>query len=336
MVNLGTDEIVKYPFLAEAGKYLNDKGFSLEQLGTDPDLKKIVDMAFERIKISTEGKIYSSNIPQSDSSLPMEVFSFLIAVILLKLTGMNTLIRRFSLAEARRSERFLEKDLSNYKDKTKEQMALKIMHDLFSITIQKQGDDFIIPASNYLKHSINFYEREWKLVNRKINNGSVFLTSHETVRLVRKEIDLYISSKIYSANTPEMIIGFLEYVNKLRTLAKKFEVKSVESSEYPPCIKHAIEILEKGENLSHSGRFMLGTYLLAKGQQVEQIAPLFKNAPDYNEKVTLYQLNHLAGKSSTTQYTCPSCEKLKTQNLCFAIPECDNIINPIQFGRKRV
>ena len=138
MLNLGTDEIVKYPFLAEAGKYLSDKGFSLEQFGTDPDLKRIVDMAVERIKISTEGKIYSSDVSETNSSLPMEVFSFLIAVILLKLTGMHTLIRRFSLAEARRSERFLEKDLANYKDKTKEEMALKIMHDLFSITIQKK------------------------------------------------------------------------------------------------------------------------------------------------------------------------------------------------------
>ena len=336
MINLGTDEIVKYPFLTEAGKYLSDKGFSLEQFGSDPDLKRIVSMAFDRIKIATDGKIYKSNLSANDSSLPMEVFSFLISVILLKLTGIHTLIRRFSLAEARRSERFLEKDLSNHNDRAKEQIALQIMRDLFSITIKKQDDDFIIPISNYLKHSINFHEREWKLINRKINNGSVFLTSHETVRLVRKEIDQFISSKIHSANTPEMIEGFQEYVDKLKTLAKKFEVKIVESSEYPPCIKHAIEVLEKGENLPHSGRFMLATYLLAKGQQVEEIAPLFKNAPDYNEKVTLYQLNHLSGKTSTTKYACPSCEKLKSQNLCFAIPECDNIINPIQFGRKRV
>ena len=336
MINLGTDEIVKYPFLAEAGKYLSDKGFSLEQFGTDPDLKRIVSMAFNRIQVAADGKIYNSNSSTNDSSLPMEVFSFLIAVILLKLTGMHTLIRRFSLAEARRSERFLEKDLSNHKDKTKEHLALQILHDLFSITIQKQDDDFIIPVSNYLKHSINFHEREWKLINRKVNSGHVYLTSHETVRLVRKEIDLYISSKINSANTPTMIEGFQEYVDKLRILAKKFEVKVVESSEYPPCIKHAIEVLEKGENLSHSGRFMLATFLLARGQQVEQIAPLFKNAPDYNEKVTLYQLNHLSGKNSTTEYKCPSCEKLKSQDLCFAIPECDNIINPIQFGRKRV
>ena len=188
--------------MAEAGKYLSDKGFSLEQFGTDPDLQKIVDMAFERIKISTEGKIYSSDLSQNSSSLPMEVFSFLVAVILLKLSGMNTLIRRFSLAEARRSEKFLEKDLSNYKDKTKEHLALKIMHDLFSITIQKKDDDFIIPISNYLKHSINFHEREWKLINRKIDNGSVFLTSHETVRLVRKEIDRYISCLLYTSPSP--------------------------------------------------------------------------------------------------------------------------------------
>tara|TARA_B110000014_G_scaffold31926_1_gene20072 strand:- start:1077 stop:2084 length:1008 start_codon:yes stop_codon:yes gene_type:complete len=335
MINLGTDEIVKYPFLAEAGKYLSDKGFSLNQFGTDPDLKRIVSMAFDRIKVASDGKIYNSNLSTNDS-LPMEVFSFLIAVILLKLTGMHTLIRRFSLAEARRSERFLERDLSNYKDKTKEQLALQIMQELFSITIKKQEDDFIIPISNYLKHSINFHEREWKLINRKVNSGNVLLTSHETVRLVRKEIDRYISSKIHSSNTPEMIEGFQEYVDKLRILAKKFEVKIVESSEHPPCIKHAIEVLEKGENLPHSGRFMLATFLLAKGQQVEQIAPLFKNAPDYNEKVTLYQLNHLSGKTSTTSYNCPSCEKLKSQNLCFAVPECDNIINPIQFGRKRV
>ena len=73
-----------------------------------------------------------------------------------------------------------------------------------------------------------------------------------------------------------------------------------------------------------------------KGQSVQQIAPLFKNAPDYNERVTLYQLNHLAGTSGAgTQYSCPSCEKLKTQNLCFATSECDNIINPLQFGRKK-
>jgi DNA primase large subunit len=133
-----------------------------------------------------------------------------------------------------------------------------------------------------------------------------------------------------------MISGFEDSVNKLVLLSKKFVTFTVTTGEYPPCIKHAIDILEKGENLPHSGRFMLATFLLSKGQSIQQIAPLFRNAPDYNPRVTLYQLNHLAGTSgSGTKYSCPSCEKLKTQSLCFAIPECDNIINPLQFGKKR-
>ena len=333
MVDLGTDEIVKYPFLDEAGKYLSDKGFSLEQFGSDPDLKKIVENAFERIITASEGRIFKSDLASNNSALPMEIFSFLIAVILLKLSGMNTLIRRFSLAEARRAEKFLEKDLINQKDVKKSKQSLQILQELFSVTVQKDEEHFTIPIADYLKHAINFHEREWKLINRRVVSGKVHLTSHETVRLVRKELDRHIFNKISLSSSPEMIQGFEPYVQKLRTLAKKFEVKTVESTEFPPCIKHAIEVLEKGENLSHSGRFLLATFLLNKGQTVEQIAPLFKNAPDYNPKVTLYQLKQLSG---TTQYKCPSCEKVKTQNLCFPVSACDTIINPLQFGRKRV
>ena len=339
MITLGKDEIAKYPFLADAGQYLKDKGFTLQQFGTDPDLKLSVEKALNRVQVSAEGKIYKSDLIDGEASkdfvLEREVFSFPLAIVLLKLTGMNTLIKRFSLAEARRAEKYLEKDLANIADESKKELAIRIIDDLFSIQIKKLDDYFIIPISNYLTHSINFHEREWKLINRHVENGYVFLTPHETVRLIRKELGNYINSKIINAKTPTMIPGFEDKVAKLINLSKKFITHSVTSGEYPPCIKHAIDVLEKGENLPHSGRFMLATFLLSRHQSVEQIAPLFKNAPDYNEKVTLYQLNHLAGTSgSGTQYSCPSCEKLKTQNLCFAIPECNNIFNPLQFGKK--
>ncbi|MEX0861812.1 DNA primase [Nitrosopumilus sp.] len=340
MLALGQDEIAKYPFLADAGQYLKDKGFSLEQFGTDPDLKQLIDKAYDRILVAADGKIYNSDLDgehvSKEAALPREVFSFLLAIVLLKLSGMHTLIKRFALAEARRAEKYLEKDLANISDETKKELAIRIIGDLFSVQVEKLNDYFVISVSDYLKHSINFHEREWKLINRHVENGQVFLSPHETVRLIRKELGTYINSKIINAKTPTMIPGFEDSVNKLVLLSKKFTTYTVTTGEYPPCIKHAIDILEKGENLPHSGRFMLAAFLLSKGQTVQQIAPLFKNAPDYNERVTLYQLNHLAGTSgSGTQYSCPSCEKLKTQSLCFAIPECDNIINPLQFGRKK-
>jgi len=339
MITLGQDEIAKYPFLADAGQYLKEQGFTLEQFANDPDLKLLLDKAYHRIQVAADGKIYKSEINDdkalTDSALPREVFSFLLAIILLKLAGMNTLIRRFALAEARRAEKYLERDLKDMYDESKNELATKIIGDLFSVDISKDDEFFVMPVSDYLKHSINFHEREWKLVNRHVERGYVFLTSHETVRLVRKELGNYINSKIINAKTPSMIPGFEEPVKKLVSMARKFSSPIIQSSEYPPCIKHAIEVLEKGENLPHSGRFMLATYLLARGQTVEQIAPLFKNAPDYNERITLYQLNHLAGTSgSGTKYGCPSCEKLRTQSLCFKIPKCDNIISPLQFGKK--
>ena len=184
MLQLGEDEMAKYPFLKDAGQYLKDKGFTLEQFGTDPDLKVIIDKAFHRIEISAEGKIYKSDIINNqaakDAVLPKEVFSFLIAVVLLKLSGISTLIRRFSLAEARRAEKFLEKDLSDFSNKTKEDLAIKIIEELFAVKVKKENEFFSIPISDYLKHSINFHEREWKLVNRRVNRGLVFLTAHET------------------------------------------------------------------------------------------------------------------------------------------------------------
>ena len=340
MLSLGQDEIAKYPFLADAGQYLKDKGFTLEQFGTDPDLKELITKAYERIQVAADGKIYKSDLigdqVSKEAALPREVFSFLLAIVLLKLSGMHTLIKRFALAEARRAEKYLEKDLANISDESKEQLAIRVIDDLFSVQIEKLDDYFVIPVSDYLKHSINFHEREWKLINRHVENGQVFLTPHETVRLIRKELGTYINAKIVNAKTPTMIPGFEDSVNKLVMLSKKFSTFTVTTGEYPPCIKHAIDILEKGENLPHSGRFMLATFLLSKGQSVQQIAPLFKNAPDYNERVTLYQLNHLAGTSgSGTQYSCPSCEKLKTQSLCFATSECEGIITPLQFGKKR-
>ena len=80
---------------------------------------------------------------------------------------MNTLIRRFSLAEARRAEKFLEKDLMNHQDATKTKLSLQILQELFSVTVEKTDEEFTILVSDYLKHSINFHEREWKLINRK-------------------------------------------------------------------------------------------------------------------------------------------------------------------------
>ena len=333
MLKPGIKDLAKYPFLTEAGEYLRNTGLNLEQLG-HPDWKPVVEKAYGRIVVASSGQIYSSDLETSDNI--SELLSFIVAIILLKSAGIATLIRRFSLAEARRAEKYLQQDLWVSRDKKNLELPLKIIQDLFGVQVSIDNDEFVIKVPDYLKRAVHFHEKEWKLVNRRVTNGLVYLTAHETVRLIRTELGEYINTRIQSINVDSVPQSFIQRVQDLILLAKKFSDTVYVSSEYPPCVKHAIEVLEKGENLPHSGRFLLATYLLSKGQTVDQIAPLFKNAPDYSERITKYQLEHISGSSgSGTKYQCPSCEKLRSENLCFATSDCDGIINPIQFGKKR-
>jgi DNA primase large subunit len=338
---ISPENMAKYPFLAETGAYLRDKGLTLEELA-HPDWKPAISKAYERIDVAISGKIYNSNLEQTD----IEILSFVIAIILLKKVGMPTLNRRFSLAEARRVERFLEKDLKwNSQGSIKEHLkrknesqniSLKILQDQFKLDVTINEGLFKVKVADYLKRATHFHEKEWKLVNRTVEGGLVHLTADETVRLIRKELSEFINSRIQAVSITTIPEAFEKPVADLGLLAKEFSEPATFSGDYPPCVKHAIEVLDKGENLPHSGRFLLATYLLARGQTVDQIAPLFKNAPDYNERITHYQLEHISGASGKgTKYQCPSCDKLRSENLCFAIPECDGIINPVQFGKRR-
>ena len=79
--------------------------------------------------------------------------------------------------------------------------------------------------------------------NRHVENGMVFLTPHESVRLTRKQLGNYIGTRIRSAQTPKSFQIFEEKVAKLVKIGKKLTVPTTISTEFPPCIKHAIDVL---------------------------------------------------------------------------------------------
>jgi len=101
----------------------------------------------------------------------------------------------------------------------------------------------------------------------------------------------------------------------------------------PPCIERLIEELRRGENLSHFARFTLATFLIHAGWTVDQIVDLFRNAPDFDEKVTRYQVEHLAGKrGGGKKYDPPSCARIQQEGLCVA--DC-GVRHPLELLRRR-
>jgi DNA primase large subunit len=327
-------DLAKYPFLNEAGEYLRESSFGWEELDR-PDMKYIIDRAAERIEIEVDGKIYN-NLDRYE----IEILTFLISLVIVKSIGIDQVLRKFALAEARRAEKFLIEDLRKQSEIKRRSVFIKIFEDLFKLKIVISEDQrlFKVRVIDYLARASHFHEQEWKLINRLVYNGYVYLDADETVRLTRNELSVLIYDKVKGMTLPTLPRGIKSKADQLRLkLLSRYERRDLAAvTEYPPCIKHALEVMNRGDNLPHSARVMLATYMLTIGKPVDEIVLMFENAPDFNEKITRYQVEHLAGmKGSHTKYSVPSCDKLRSENLCFATAECDGLINPVQFGRKK-
>jgi len=318
---MNPNDYVKYSFLDQVGKYVAELGITdIGQLD-NPKYNSVFERAVERIKTSVNNKPYT---PKYDSP-NTEILSFLASVTLLSLSNNMRLVKKFALYESKGIEISLKQDMK--KDSV---IANDIINSFFGNKMERRGVKYVVHVADYLKHSINFNEEEWKLVNQEVDKGYVHLDKNKLIRLLRTEISEYLTNKIKKIKIPNPPKMFVEYTSQISTLLEPSEFKM--SKEYPPCIKHAINVLNRGDNLPHNGRLMLATYMFARGMEVEDILEFYRTAPDFNEKVTLYQLEQLSGEvGSGTKYKCPSCEKLKSQGLCFRTEECSKIINPIQF-----
>jgi DNA primase large subunit len=70
---------------------------------------------------------------------------------------------------------------------------------------------------------------------------------------------------------------------------------------------------------------------------VENVVDLFRSFSDYSERMTRYQVEHIAGeKGSRTRYTPPRCDTLKTHGVC-ADPDalCQKIRHPSSYYRRK-
>src|SRR2546428_13328407 len=85
------------------------------------------------------------------------------------------------------------------------------------------------------------------------------------------------------------------------------------------------------------GRFTLASVLVNIGAGEEEIVKTFKPASDFSEKMTRYQVEHIAGKrGGRTKYTCPMCTTLKTHGVCYKPDEiCSTIRNPLNYYKTK-
>ncbi len=341
---IGEDDESKYPFLPEVGKQMS--GYNIQDfLNSDlPILENAKDRIIYGLKNGTS--------PEFNETIEMKTiakFSFPISMLIIKSTNQNYLISRFALAESRRVEELLHKEnpdvipqifktilniqLSQSKDVTDKS-------NINSDFLTKNRFKYRINLSDYLSRSISLPKNQWRLVNRSVSGGYVFLTQDELIALLREEIYQMIRSKIDDLKIPPELLeeaalkSTLEQILKVAPRPPKAKIR-VFSGEYPPCVAKAIEMIQKGDQVPHSGKFLMTTFLLRAGKTVDEIIDMYPTSLGFNQNITRYQVEHIAGlKGGGTKYEVPSCSTMKMKDFCYKTDACGTIKNPLQFNGK--
>ena len=222
---------------------------------------------------------------------------------------------------------------------------------------------FRVRFESYIPLSVRMKDPFWKLTNQKLQNGFVYLAGKDLTRLFEE----YCKQKILEAgelHDPELkerirrspVFGpFISEVEQVIDASRaQFPFQSdfahITQKEmlFPPCIKVIYSKILQGINLTHLERLFFAFFLLNVGYDVEGVLDVFRNSPDFDDKIARYQIEHSAGlKGRGVKYNVHSCAKLQSYRLCYATdPEvghewCANtdpnrkpIRNPMSFVRR--
>lgn len=282
--------------------------------------------------------IYSiENDPEAEKPKPLVSDSYKLILWILRAIGEKILTARI-INQQRDS---LEEILINSDPEDIEEYALKTG---FIIEYDVVNKNFKIPVESFVKFASRLSGSRYRLAFQSISKGKVFVSTNVVSKIIR-EFFVQRSFEIYDSIKPETALDSLElisdFIYSMRQLYKTYEAKrnfelgDVDFSLFPPCMKEYIKQMKEGVNLPHLGRFTLVSFLSKVGMSRDEIIDLFKTAPDYNERMTVYQVDHVTGKISGTEYSPPKCAVLKSNHLCYMgeDPLCNKewLVHPLQY-----
>ena len=325
-------DLAKYPFIPEASKFVQDLDIKIDELA-NPEYRSVLNRAQERI----EEAIQDALVSRKSHNYGIEIPSFPIAVMMVVALANSYIKKRYALAEAKGVHHQLEAEDS---EKIVE-IAKNFDWNIKLVDNDSTGNyDFSLHFTDFLKNGTVFRDQKWKLVNHVMLQGDVFLTKSETSRLLQEEVQRYIEAKL-NVKIDSLPVNIMDRVKQLKQLfvEKRGEVlpeelpETVINAAFPPCIKELYDTIKSGHHLSHIGRFALTSFLINVGMSVESVVDLFRSFSDFDERMTRYQVEHIAGeKGGHTKYIPPRCDTLRTHGVCVSADDmCKRMRHPLVY-----
>ncbi|PCN49992.1 hypothetical protein B6U99_06895, partial [Candidatus Geothermarchaeota archaeon ex4572_27] len=210
---LSLEDLAKYPFSVEAQEYIRSRGITVEDL-LQPEYADVLGRAIERV----EEAILRSQVSVKLDRPEVEVLSYPAAVMVASLCSDRAVSSRYAEAEARRAYGLLRREPP--------EKVLRIARGTFNWDVDRAGVkvgprayEYSMSWLDYLKVAMGFKSPHWKLVNRPLANGRVYLQRHELARMVAEALRGRLLSRLSSPPSMEPPQPIREAVERLRSLA---------------------------------------------------------------------------------------------------------------------
>jgi len=321
----------RYPFTAAARGAVDEADVDLAQVVASDE--SVVARGLERVEWAlTEGEV-----GEPHRRTRVELLSYPVARVLVSLVDERVLTRKYARAEAATAhERFVEEfaATTEYKSTRSERLTQADLLAEFDLTsaVRESPEGYRVDVGAYLDLAADQWGDEWRLVNRVLADGEVTVTAEELHELLRQAVRHRVADGL-PLSVPNPIAEHLDdevaqVRETLSNLDLTREIDTVVPELFPPCMKHLLDQVQKGEHLEHHSRFAIASFLTSIGMTTDEIVDLFQVNPGFGEDATRYQVDHIRGATSPTEYSPPSCATMQSYGDCYNKDDvCEDVID---------
>ena len=324
----------RYPFLRSAREAVSaaevDLATVVEREGA------VVDRAVERIETALE----EGAVGPPRRRVRVEVLSYPVARVLISLVDEHVLTRKYTRAEAVTARNRLDADRqgSELKSSRRRRLTLTDLLAEFDLSdaVRETADGHQIGVGTYLQLAADQRGEDWRLVNRELADGGVPVAEDELFSLVREAVRHRVADGLPLAVPDAVATELDDEQARIRELLADLEltrdIDTVVPEMFPPCMTHLLDQIQKGKHLEHHSRFAIASFLTSVGLSTDEIVELFQVNPGFGEDVTRYQVDHIRGATSSTEYSPPSCATMQSYGDCVNMDDrCETISHPLAY-----
>jgi len=272
--------------------------------GKERTLSALNDMEIGTRKLST------------DDECRQEILSFAVARMIISVIGDRFLVNRMAVTEGKAAGALLGRNHG----------LIMPMANEFGIEPVEDAEGngtYSVHFTSFLKYSSKMRSPDWKLLYQRMKKGNVAVDRQRLIRLIEQAVTDHLSERLppYTDEIRQALSAEVQEVaaalNEKKAEFQKNSLGDISEDRYPPCMKEILRQIQTSQNVPQMGRFAIVTFLHAIGMTAEQIFDLFSAVPDFRADRTRYQIEHITGKISSTEYSVPECSTMKSYGICY-------------------